>query len=96
MFQVPGENHQVIITKPILLDGVTERLSSVVVRDGGRLVFDPNVKNAKLTTDGLLIGNNGEVWIGSSDCKFQGRAEILLTGKSGFLFGDFGWRKKRS
>ena len=79
------EGDDVHITKPILLDGVTPALNSVHIHDGGILVFDPSVDLAKLTTGSVLIENDGEMWIGSSDCKFQGNAEILLTGKNYFI-----------
>jgi len=77
---VPGESHDVVISQPILLDGVTDRLASVTIVSGGKLVFDPTVDRAKLISDFVDIGNEGEMHIGSTDCKFDGQAEILLTG----------------
>ena len=74
-----------VITKPILLDSVTPRLNSVTIKDGGLLVFDPSADLAKLTTGSVLIENDGEMWIGSADCKFQGKAEILLTGNEEYI-----------
>jgi len=77
---VPGEGHEVVITKPILLDSVTERVRSVTILDGGKLVFDPSAELAKITTNQILIDDGGEMHIGSADCKFTGKAEVLLTG----------------
>ena len=47
-----------------------------------RLVFDPRVSGdgAVLLSSGILIDGGGELIIGSEDCKFDGIAEILLTG----------------
>ena len=58
----------------------TDRLASVTIVSGGKLVFDPRVDLAKITTGNILIENEGELWIGSSDCKFEGKAEVMLTG----------------
>ena len=70
------------IDKPILLNTETDRLASVTIVSGGKLIFDPQVNKSKLTTGSVLIDNGGEVWIGSSDCKFDGKAEVLLTGNN--------------
>ena len=69
------------ITQPILLSSKTARLHGVVIRDGGLLVFDPVPNLVKLTTRYVDIQNNGAMEIGSEDCKFEGNAEVLLTGK---------------
>jgi len=68
------------ITEPILLDTETERLSSVWIGNGGRLVFDPTAPLAKLTAGRITIDDEGYLDIGSADCPFAGNAEILLTG----------------
>ena len=74
-----------VITKPILLDTVTDRLGRVEIRDGGKLVFQPNGggegEMSKLTARQVRVGADGELWIGSDDCRFEGNAEIMLTGK---------------
>ena len=74
-------NDVVEIVSPILLSSTTQRLGGVVIKDGGRLVFDPNADLAKLVTNYVDIQNEGYLEIGSEDCKFEGNAEILLTGK---------------
>ena len=79
--QVPEADHDVVIDKPVLLSGETNRLASVTIVQGGKLVFDPTATpKAKLTSGNVLIEDGGGLWIGSSDCKFQGKAEVLLTG----------------
>jgi len=78
--KVPEDGERVVIEKPMLLDGETARLKSVDIRDGGKLVFDPTAELAKITTDQITIDAQGEMHIGSSDCKFEGKAEVLLTG----------------
>ena len=70
-----------VITKPILLDESTGPLASLEIRDGGRLVFDPTAGKIKLTSNYILVGDDGYFEIGSSDCRFDGEAEILLTGR---------------
>ena len=55
-------------------------MNKVVIGDGGRIVFDPTVPLAKLTSGKIIINDGGYLDIGSSDCPFSGRAEILLTG----------------
>ena len=68
---------------PLLLDLATSRLSGVNIVSGGRLVFSPQVALAKLTTDYVKISRGGSLEIGSEDCPFVGKAEIMLTGKRG-------------
>jgi hypothetical protein len=68
------------ITIPILLDEVTAKLKSVVIKDGGRLVFSPDVDHAKISSDYIMVQTDGYFEIGSSDCPFEGNAEVLLTG----------------
>ena len=56
-------------------------MASVHILNGGKLVFSPSAEpKAKLVSDNVIIDDAGEMWIGSSDCKFEGRAEVLLTG----------------
>ena len=43
-------------------------------------MFDPDVALAKMTSDRIIIDEGGFLDIGSSDCPFNGNAEILLTG----------------
>ena len=78
---VPGDDHRVEISKPILLNGVTDRLKSVTIVSGGKLVFDPTVDLSKIISDQIKIEDGGEMHIGCEDCKFDGKAEVLLTGK---------------
>ena len=35
----------------------------------------------KLTSDYILVDDGGELIIGSEECKYEGKAEILLTGE---------------
>ena len=48
--QVPIDEQAVTITKPVLLDTATARLGGVEIKDGGRLVFSPDVGKVALTT----------------------------------------------
>ena len=55
---------------------------------GGMIVFDPEATFAKLVANSILIGDEGAMVIGSKDCKFEGNAEVLLTGN---IFFPFFW-----
>lgn len=71
------------IDREILLDTATPRLGSVSIVSGGRLVFSPDEKDAtvKLTANHVRIQDGGKMEIGSDDCRFKGKAEVLLTGE---------------
>ena len=69
------------VTKPILLSSTTARLGGMVIKDGGRLVFNPEADLAKLVTQYVDIQDEGYLEVGSEGCKFEGNAEILLLGK---------------
>ena len=82
--QPPGDREDVeIIGRTILLDTETASLASLYLGVGGKLVFNPDVENVvKLTSDYVLIGDEGSLEIGTSECPFVGKhAEILLTGE---------------
>ena len=81
---------------PILLNTETARLGGLKLKDGGRLVFDPNADLAKLTSEYVLIEDMGSMAIGSEECKFQGNAEILLTGTGLCLCVHFSTMRSRT
>ena len=66
---------------PILLGSITARLGGLVIKNGGRLIFDPEAQLAKLVTNFVHLQSDGYMEIGSEECKFEGNAEIVLTGK---------------
>ena len=76
-------NRNITLDFPLLLDLETPRLAGVTIVAGGRLVFSPTASLAKLVTDYVKIEEGGSLEIGSQDCPFQGRAEIMLTGRRG-------------
>ena len=76
-------NRNISLDFPLLLDLETPRLAGVTIVAEGRLVFSPTAALAKLVTDFVRIEEGGSLEIGSQDCPFQGRAEIVLTGKRG-------------
>jgi len=80
----------IVLDFPLLLDRPTPRLPGIKIVAGGRLVFSPHAVDVSLTTDFIQIENGGSLEIGSSDCPFEGRAEILLTGKRGKYDTDNG------
>ena len=80
---LPADGNIVELRKPVLLDTETTRLHTLIIRDGGMLVFSPNVPLAKLTVGVVKVQENGSLLIGASDCRFPGQAEILLTGENG-------------
>ncbi len=58
-----------------------------MIKDGGRLVFDPTTgEKIKLTSDYILVEDEGYFEIGSTDCRFDGEAEIFLTGEDSYFY----------
>ena len=85
----------IVLNFPLLLDRPSPRLPGIKIVAGGRLVFSPHAADASLTTDFIQVAvfvvvvplssfvqieDGGSLEIGSSECPFEGRAEILLTG----------------
>lgn len=68
------------ITEPVVLDTETGDLNTVVVKGEGSIIFSPDVDMAKLTSSRITVQDGGSVIIGSDDCRFDGNAEIELTG----------------
>ena len=86
----------IVLNFPLLLDRPSPRLPGIKIVAGGRLVFSPHAADASLTTDFIQVAvfvvvvplssfvqieDGGSLEIGSSECPFEGRAEILLTGR---------------
>ena len=80
---VPGDGDTVVMNQAILLDTETARLKTLIMRDGGSLIFSPDVELAKLTVGVVKILENGSFLIGGPECRFQGRAEVVLVGEDG-------------
>ena len=74
---LPVDGEEVVIEQPILLDTYTARLDRLTIRNGGSLVFSPDVELAKLTVGVVKIEDNGALLIGGPDCRFPGQAEVL-------------------
>ena len=79
----PGSN--VTLDFPLLLDRVSPPLAGLVIRSGGSLVFSSAAPLASLTAGFVYIGEGGALVIGSEECPFSGRAELVLTGRPGEL-----------
>merc|ERR550519_568265 len=77
------QSKKLTLNFPLLLDVETPRYDAVTIVSGGRMVFSPTATLAKLVTDYVMIEDGGSLEIGSEDCPFEGKAEILLTGKRG-------------
>ena len=58
---VPKDGDVVVVEQAILLDTETARLDTISIRDGGSLVFSPDVELAKLTSGLVKIENNGSL-----------------------------------
>merc|ERR1711970_929094 len=78
----PQDGDTVTVTTPILLDTQTPRIKLLDIRDGGMVVFSPQ-HETKLTVGIVRLINNGSLLIGSPECRFEGRADIVLTGEEG-------------
>ncbi|XP_074189167.1 fibrocystin isoform X5 [Rhinolophus sinicus] len=75
-----GDNVTVENGQLLLLDTNTSILNLLHIK-GGKLIFmDPGP--IKLRAHSILVSNGGELWIGSEDKPFQGKAEITLYGSS--------------
>ena len=79
---IPGDGDSLLITKGILLNVDTPALRDIILVDGGKIVFTP-YKESRLSADNIKIKQNGSLLIGNADCRFNGRAEIVLTGGPG-------------
>ncbi|XP_074522992.1 cell migration-inducing and hyaluronan-binding protein isoform X1 [Halichoeres trimaculatus] len=82
---MPGhsEDHRVTIgygRKVLLTASAT--LHSIVIHDGGKLVIADTNRPILLRTKHILIGDKGELHIGSPDCPYKGNFTISLFGRS--------------
>ena len=85
LLKVPIDNDTVILDgeeNQLLLSGETARLKSLTIKNGARLIFDPDSAKVKLTSDHILVQDEGHFEVGGPNCPFEGQeAEILLTGE---------------
>ena len=79
---LPAEGDNLLIKQGILLNVDSPALRNIILVDGGKIVFTP-YKEVRLTADNIKIKQNGSLIIGTPDCQFNSRAEILLTGEAG-------------
>uniref|UniRef100_A0A8C4DSY3 Cell migration inducing hyaluronidase 1 n=1 Tax=Dicentrarchus labrax TaxID=13489 RepID=A0A8C4DSY3_DICLA len=80
---MPGhsEDHRVTIgygRKVLLTTSAT--VHSIEILNGGKLVIADNNRPIMLRTKHILIGNKGELHIGSPDCPYKGNLTISLFG----------------
>ena len=87
---IPGDGDIVELRQPVLLDTETARLDSLLILDGGVLVFSPDVPLAKLVVGVVVIQKDGALLIGGPECRYTGSAEILLTGVDDDFDDSFG------
>ncbi|KAJ8249320.1 hypothetical protein GJAV_G00233530 [Gymnothorax javanicus] len=81
----PGHSkaHRVTIAygrKVLLTTSAT--VHSIEIRDGGKLVIADTGRPIVLRTRHILIGNKGELHIGSPDCPYNGNLTISLYGRA--------------
>ena len=81
---VPRDGDTVVVNQAILLDTETTRLNTLILRDGGSLIFSPDVELSKLTVGVVKIQENGSFLIGGPECRFQG--SVMRVGSD--TFGD--------
>ncbi|CAM9209059.1 unnamed protein product, partial [Lampetra planeri] len=82
---MPGhsEDHRVVISygrKVLLTTSAT--VHSIEILNGGKLVIADTNRPILLRTKHILIGNQGELHIGSSECPYKGNLTISLFGRS--------------
>ncbi|XP_013418458.2 cell surface hyaluronidase-like [Lingula anatina] len=79
----PGNNPGADVTIPrgklYLLDRSTT-VNSITIQ--GKLVFKDGVAPIVVKTKHIRVENGGELHIGSTDCRYQGKVTIVLIGKS--------------
>nr|XP_061819850.1 cell migration-inducing and hyaluronan-binding protein-like isoform X1 [Nerophis lumbriciformis] len=81
---MPGhsEHHRVVIgygRKVLLTTSAT--VHSIEIKNGGKLVIADTNRPILLRTKHILIGNKGELHIGSPECPFKGNLTISLFGR---------------
>ena len=65
----------------IILDH-SVNVGNLVIEDGGKLIFKDLGEGSdviKLRAKSIKIGD-GEMWIGSRSCRYQGNADVVLYG----------------
>uniref|UniRef100_A0A8C4T0Z0 hyaluronoglucosaminidase n=1 Tax=Erpetoichthys calabaricus TaxID=27687 RepID=A0A8C4T0Z0_ERPCA len=81
----PGDddNHRVTIGhgRKFLLTS-SASVHSITIINGGKLVIADNKQPIVLRARHILIGDKGELHIGSEDCPFRGNLSIILYGRS--------------
>ena len=77
---MPGNNDEVIIDFPVLLDTSPPELFSIEIHNGGRLVWSSD-GDYNLRLKHIQIKSGGEMHIGSEDCQFVRKAKITLLGE---------------
>ncbi|XP_071099719.1 cell surface hyaluronidase CEMIP2-like [Haliotis cracherodii] len=89
----PGGGQQVTLTSgmQVLLDESTPSLGSITVESGATLVWDDRA-DITLTVSYVLV--RGEFHVGSDDCRFTKKANIVLTGLSNSTLNVPGFGRK--
>ncbi|XP_060071182.1 cell surface hyaluronidase-like [Ylistrum balloti] len=89
-----GTNDLVTISTGILYDtSSTDEYAGIVIENGAKLVFKPNVVGGLLLkTNYILIKAGGRMDVGSKDCRYSGKLTIQLLGERdpGYDIENFG------
>ena len=68
--------------RTIVLDK-SVNVQTLVIQDGAKLIFKDNGEGGEkitLRAKSIKIHDRGELWVGSRDCRYQGKADIVLYG----------------
>ena len=68
--------------RTVILDQ-SASIENLIIEDGGKLVFkDYGEGGQKITlrAKSIKIHDNGEMWVGSRSCRYQGEADVVLFG----------------
>ena len=93
-FAENDEDQEVIISAgmDILLDrSVT--VGQLIIQNGGKLIFQDSGELIKLSAKSIEIKDDGEFWIGSRSCRYQGFADIELHGDVNAMAEEHAGRK---
>ena len=77
------ENTDVIIDDRVIILDQSVNAGNLIIQNGGKLIFRDFGEDSeviKLRAKSIKIHNNGEMWIGSRTCRYQGNADVILYG----------------
>jgi hypothetical protein len=72
----------VVDNEQLLLSVSYLRVRSITIQNGGRLVVSDKIGDIVIEIKYMLITSNGEFHVGSEECRYESRLDIMLYGRS--------------